>query len=208
MRKRSVRQDPDEFRGRARAAAVRLFARHGIEGTSVQQIADEVGVSKQALLYHFASKEGLRSAALEEMVAVWRKALPGVLAALTRPGAPVAAGLIELVEFSRAEPAYARFLMHELLQPIGSRHPVLADVGSWLKLAADYLRAEQAAGKVDASVDPEAWVINLGTLIVATLALPEDRQAADRPSPQRIVHELARIASTSLQVMRPRGGLD
>jgi len=202
MAKRSPRQDPDEFRGRARAAAVRLFARHGVEGTSVQQIADELKVSKQALLYHFASKEGLRAAALEEMVAMWRKALPGVLTALTRPEAPVESGLVELVQFSRAEPAYARFLMHELLQPLGARHPVLEDVAPWLKLAADYLRGEQAQGKIDPAVDAEAWLINLGTLILATLAMPEDR-APDRPSPERVVRELARIASASLGV-RPR----
>jgi len=196
--KRAPRKDPDEFQARARSVAVRLFARHGFEGTSVQQIADELGVSKQALLYHFASKNGLRSAALEEMVAVWKQALPGVLAAVSHPDAPVEGGLMELVEFSRAEPAYARFLLHELLQPAGARHPVLKDVGSWLKMAADYLRGEQAQGRVDVAVDPEAWLINLGTLVVATLAISQDG-ARDQPSPERIVRELARIVSTSLR---------
>jgi TetR/AcrR family transcriptional regulator len=178
---------------------VRLFARHGVEGTSVQQIADELGVSKQALLYHFATKEGLRDAALEEMVAMWRTALPGVLAAVSRPDAPVEGGLLAMVAFSRAEPAYARFLLHELLRPLSSRHPVLRDVGSWLKLAADHLRGEQAAGRVDASVDPEAWLINLGTLVVATLAISLDDAGGDQPSPERIVRELARIVGASLR---------
>ena len=200
--RRAPRKDPDQFQARARAAAVRLFARHGFEGTSVQQIADELGVSKQALLYHFASKDGLRSAALEEMVAVWKKALPAVLAAVSRPDAPAEGGLLELVAFSRREPAYARFLLHELLQPARARHPVLKDVGSWLKLAADYLRAEQAQGHVDAAVDPEAWLINLGTLVVATLAIPQEGAVPDQPSPERIVRELARIVSTSLRGAR------
>ena len=197
--KRAPRKDPDEFQARARAMAVRLFARHGFEGTSVQQIADELGVSKQALLYHFASKDRLRDAALEEMVAVWKRALPGVLAAVSRPDAPVEGALMELVEFARAEPAYARFLLHELLQPARARHPVLKDVGSWLQLAADYLREEQAQGRVDAGVDPEAWLINLGTRVVATLALSQDGAARDQPSPERIVRELARIVSVSLR---------
>jgi TetR/AcrR family transcriptional regulator len=200
--RRAPRKDPDEFQARARTVAVRLFARHGFEGTSVQQIADELGVSKQALLYHFDTKDRLRSAALEEMVAVWSKALPGVLAAVSRPDAPVEGGLMELVAFSRAEPAYARFLLHELLQPAAARHPILKDVASWLKVAADYLRGEQAQGRVDAGVDPEAWLINLGTLVLATLALSQDG-VADQPSPERIVRELARIVSTSLR--GPRG---
>ena len=43
-----------------RAAA--LFARRGFAGTSVQQVADAVGLSKAGLLHHFPSKEALHSA--------------------------------------------------------------------------------------------------------------------------------------------------
>ncbi len=43
-----------------RAAA--LFARHGFENTSVQAIADAVGLSKAGLLHHFPSKDALRRA--------------------------------------------------------------------------------------------------------------------------------------------------
>jgi len=202
--KRALRQDPEQFRARARSAAVRLFARYGFEGTSVQAIADELGVSKQALLYHFSSKEGLRQAALEEMVAVWRQALPRVLAALTRPQTPVEDGLVELVEFSRTEPAYARFLMHELLQPGDARHPVLADVEPWLKLAADYIRGAQAEGKIDAAVDPEAWLLNFGTLMVATLSVLDEKSGPQQASPARVIRELARIARVSL-LAKPAG---
>lgn len=50
-------------RGAGRAqlheVAVRLFARDGVEGTSLQDIADEMGVSKAALYYHYKTKEEL-----------------------------------------------------------------------------------------------------------------------------------------------------
>lgn len=46
-----------------RAAA--LFARHGFEHTSVQAVADAVGLSKAGLLHHFRSKEALHQAVLE-----------------------------------------------------------------------------------------------------------------------------------------------
>ena len=111
---------------------MRLFSRHGFEGTAVQAVADELGVSKQALLYHFSSKEGLRQAVLEEMVAVWRNVLPRLLSALTRQDAGFQPALAEIVAFSRAEPAYARFLMQELLRDHDDRHPIIQDVGPWL----------------------------------------------------------------------------
>jgi AcrR family transcriptional regulator len=50
-------------RGAGRAqlheVALRLFARDGVEGTSLQDIADEMGVSKAALYYHYKTKEEL-----------------------------------------------------------------------------------------------------------------------------------------------------
>ena len=46
-------------------AALELFAEHGFEGTSLQQIADRLGVTKAAVYYHFRSKDDLLSALVE-----------------------------------------------------------------------------------------------------------------------------------------------
>src|SRR5262245_20353183 len=128
MGKHSPRQDTEQLRQRARAAAVRLFARYGFEGTSVQDIADELGMSKQALLYHFSSKEGLRRAALEELVAVWRSVLPKLLGGMMDENARFEDALGEVLALHRAEPAYARFIVQELLQPSRSGRAILQDV--------------------------------------------------------------------------------
>nr|CAB07542.1 hypothetical protein [Pimelobacter simplex] len=39
------------------AAATRLFATHGVSGTSLQQIADAAGITKAAVYHHFPTKE-------------------------------------------------------------------------------------------------------------------------------------------------------
>ena len=204
MTKTPARQDTERFRKRARAAAVRLFARHGFEGTSVQAIANELGVSKQALLYHFSSKEGLRKAAFEEMVGIWRNVLPRLLTALTREESAFEEVLNEMVDFSRGEPAYARFLMQELLAGSGGTHPILQNVDPWLQVAADLIRRAQSEGKVHPGVDPESWLINTGTLILSTLSLVDAPRTGGQPDAARVVREMARIIGTSL-VGRPPG---
>ena len=54
---------PTAPRGLARErvldAALALFAEHGVHGTSLQMIADRVGVSKAAVYYQFRSKEDI-----------------------------------------------------------------------------------------------------------------------------------------------------
>ena len=49
-------------------ATAALFARHGIEQTSVQRIADAVGYSKTGLLHRFPSKEALEEATVAHTV--------------------------------------------------------------------------------------------------------------------------------------------
>ncbi|WP_347756410.1 TetR family transcriptional regulator [Agrococcus sp. ProA11] len=56
-------------------AALERFARFGYLGSSIQQIADDVGTSKSSVLYHFDAKEALLEAALAPAI----DALDGLL---------------------------------------------------------------------------------------------------------------------------------
>src|SRR4051794_32541586 len=46
-------------------AALELFAQHGVSGTSLQMIADHLGVTKAAVYYQFKAKEDIVLAVLE-----------------------------------------------------------------------------------------------------------------------------------------------
>jgi len=63
------RQTTDELRAEIVDAAAALIARQGIANTSVQQIADAVGYSKQALLHHFSTKAALHEAVIHAALA-------------------------------------------------------------------------------------------------------------------------------------------
>ncbi len=50
-------------------AALELFARHGVAGTSFQMIADALGVTKAAIYHQFKTKEAIVIAAAEDELA-------------------------------------------------------------------------------------------------------------------------------------------
>jgi hypothetical protein len=52
-------------------AALGLFSRYGLHGTSVDQVAARADVSKSNLLYYFANKEELYVCVLRDLLAVW-----------------------------------------------------------------------------------------------------------------------------------------
>src|SRR5579863_9163351 len=49
--------------------ALELFSEHGFDGTTLQQIADRLGVTKAALYYHFRSKDDLLRALIAPAIA-------------------------------------------------------------------------------------------------------------------------------------------
>jgi AcrR family transcriptional regulator len=53
-------------------AALDLFAEHGVAGTSLQMVADRIGVTKAGVYRHFKAKEDIVAAALEPVFARMR----------------------------------------------------------------------------------------------------------------------------------------
>ena len=56
-------------RGALLDAAARVYARHGIDGATLDQVAEEAGFTKGAVYAHFGSKDNLLLALVEEYVA-------------------------------------------------------------------------------------------------------------------------------------------
>jgi AcrR family transcriptional regulator len=66
------------LRGQLLEASLRLFVAHGFRGTSLQDIASEVGCSKASLGYHFANKEAI----LLELITPLTEAMDKLIARL------------------------------------------------------------------------------------------------------------------------------
>lgn len=80
------------------SAALRQFAAAGFDGASLQRIADDAGLSKSSVLYHFGSKEALLDAALRPAVKDLRDLMPG-LVTVHDEGADLPAFATRFVEY-------------------------------------------------------------------------------------------------------------
>jgi AcrR family transcriptional regulator len=59
---------PTDTKARIQAVARDLFTRRGVQQTSLQDIAQELGITKPALYYHFASREALVESLVQPLV--------------------------------------------------------------------------------------------------------------------------------------------
>ncbi|MBL7486865.1 TetR/AcrR family transcriptional regulator [Frankia sp. AgB1.9] len=108
-------------RNRVLAVALELFAQHGVSGTSIQMIADELGVTKAAVYFQFNAKEGLLRALVAPAIEELRLLVEAAEGQPRRSGqvATALSGIVDLViKNSRlnavvlADPAVSR-LAHE-----------------------------------------------------------------------------------------------
>lgn len=189
-----------DVRSRVLTAALRLFAARGFDGTALQDVADAVGVSKPAVLHHFASKEALREGVLQSLLEHWKEALPRLLLAAGASEDRFDAVFGELERFFGEDPDRARVVLREALdRPEETRRLLRGAVRPWLDVVAGYVRSGRDAGRHHADVEAESYVLLILQLVIAATAAEEVLSAAlparSRSSYRR---ELTRIAKSSL----------
>lgn len=184
--------------------ATRLFAAHGFAGVSLADISRSVGIRKPSLLYHFQSKDTLRQAVLEQLLAHWNDVLPKLLAAATSGSEQFDAVFAETVAFFVDDPDRARLILRELLDRPEQMQPLIeTHVRPWATIVADYIKRGQEQGRLHFDAEPRAYVAHMTILILGSVATfecltaltPEGDAEVER---ERHIAELLRIAKTSL----------
>jgi AcrR family transcriptional regulator len=167
----------DGPRQRILDAALELLAEQGYDGTSLQQVADRVGLHKSSLFHHFRSKDDLAREVYTGLVERLLKRLEPLLAEDPPRLETLLTALDAAVDHFAAEASAARLLMRLMVDPqLGPGSPfdvpsegvsaaeplgiyrVLTLVGTWLARA-------RAAGVIRA-VPVRHTILNLMGLVL------------------------------------------
>lgn len=132
-------------RGRATRAhlvdvATQLFAEHGYDGTSIEAVLAEAGVSRGSLYHHFAGKDALFWAVLEGVAARVGKQLEAVERDAPDPVAALRAGYLAWIRLA-GDPVVQQTALIDAPAVLGwQRWRELDEQGSlgWIKAALAY----------------------------------------------------------------------
>jgi TetR/AcrR family transcriptional regulator len=95
--------------------AVIMFAECGYEGTSIASIAQQAGVSKQNLLYYFASKPALYQRVLDDVLDVWLDRMDSLADESREPQDLLRSYIQAKLRFSREHPSASKVYAMEVI---------------------------------------------------------------------------------------------
>lgn len=197
----TVGEDGGDVRSGILREATRLFAAKGYAGTSIQAIADAVGITKPTLVYHFGSKDGLRVAVLEGLIGHWREELPRLMAAATSGGPRLDRLLHALFAFFLRDRNRARLLVREFLdQPEAVSALLREHLQPWTSMLTEAIRVGQSQGSIRPDVHPEAYTQVVIHTAIGVIAVGQSAAALLSPEPDvdTQLAELVRMARVSL----------
>ncbi len=137
------------------AAAEKVFAMHGYQGTATGQIAVEAGLPKANLHYYFKTKAILYREVLQHILDDWMKAA-STFDTCNEPREALRAYVTAKMEFSRQRPFGSRVWAREIM----SGAPMLEDflgtsLKTWVNARVRIIRRWVREGKIE-PVDPHA----------------------------------------------------
>jgi len=165
-------------------SAAEVFAERGYRDTTLSELIARSGLTKGAFYFHFASKEQLALAVLEEKQRQWREFVQEQVLARPRAIDQLLALGPAMIRLHREDPgAYsAQRLTRDLARVPELADRVRAQTRDWIELVAGIVSQAQRDG--DLAVKPDATALAT-VLVAATDGLKDLSDIVDPPSRAR-----------------------
>jgi AcrR family transcriptional regulator len=158
-------------------AAKKVFILHGLEGTSMQQIADEAGINKSLLHYYFRTKEKLFDAVFTYAFHYIVPQMEGILNSDSGINDKIERIVTEYMDLLSENKFIPAFILHEINRNPDRLYSIMQKTGIKPEIFVNQFVKEIQQGNIR-PIDPRQLIIN----ILAMCIFP----VAARPLIQRI----------------------
>jgi AcrR family transcriptional regulator len=174
------------------AVTIDLVAEHGHAACSLQRIADAAGLTKGAVIYHFASKNAVIRAAYDTVVGALTARVAAAVQLAPGPAAAVDAYVESMIGHMAENPTHVRVLAEALAPATDTGVDDDPASPERSRALADLLAAAVAAGEYRADLDAATVAVivhgAIDAVVAQTLTDPGYDLAAATPVVLDVVH--------------------